>query len=157
ARRAMIALRRPLGRDAMSMTESFRGRVALVTGAGIGIGRAVALALAAEGAAVGVHCHRSIGEAEQVVSAIKGGGGRAWLLQTDLADPHQAAALTGRLVELAGRLDVLINNAGSPVRRSCIEDCELELWQQILSVNLTSVFLVTRSAIPHLRAHGQGA
>jgi 3-oxoacyl-[acyl-carrier protein] reductase len=52
---------------------------------------------------------------------------------------------------------VLVNNAGSPLRRSRIEDCPLELWQQVLAVNLTSAFVVTQRAIPHLRASGRGA
>jgi 3-oxoacyl-[acyl-carrier protein] reductase len=131
--------------------------VALVTGAGVGIGRAIAEALADAGAAVGVHCHRSLGEAEQVVGGITQRGGKAWLLPADLADADQARNLVEKLVKQAGRLDILVNNAGSPVERSRIEDCSLELWQQVMAVNLTSAFVVTQAAIPHLRSSGHGA
>ena len=132
-------------------------RVALVTGAGTGIGRAVAESLASAGATVGVHCHRSLREAEQLVEAIRARGGEAVLLQADLADPAQAGTLVERLVGQTGRLDILVNNAGTPIRRSRIEDCPLELWQEVIATNLTSAFLVTQAAIPHLRATGNGA
>jgi 3-oxoacyl-[acyl-carrier protein] reductase len=131
--------------------------VALVTGAGVGIGRAIAESLAAAGVAVGVHCHRSRAEAEQVVAGIRARGGKAWLLQADLADAAQTPRVVEELVQHAGRLDILVNNAGSPIERARIEDCPLELWQQVLATNLTSAFLVTQAAIPHLRARGNGA
>ena len=79
------------------------------------------------------------------------------LFRSDLADPKQAGQLVGRLIEHSGRLDILVNNAGSPVERSRIEDCSDELWQQVIATNLTSAFVVTRSAIPHLRATGNGS
>jgi 3-oxoacyl-[acyl-carrier protein] reductase len=60
-------------------------------------------------------------------------------------------------VAAAGRLDILINNAGSPVQRARIEDCPTALWRQVFEVNVTSAFMVTRRAIPHLRAGGRGS
>jgi 3-oxoacyl-[acyl-carrier protein] reductase len=134
-----------------------RGRVALVTGAGVGIGRAVAEALAGAGAVVGLHYHQSEAGAREALAAIEANGGRGVLLQGDLSLPEQAARVVDELVAQTGRLDVLVNNAGSPLRRSRIEDCPLELWQQVLAVNLTSAFVVTQRAIPHLRASGRGA
>src|SRR5437763_11020166 len=62
-----------------------------------------------------------------------------------------------RFVALTGRLDILVKKAGWPVTRSRLEDCSLELWHQVLATNLTSAFLVTQRAIPHLRASGHGA
>lgn len=132
-------------------------RVALVTGAGTGIGRAIAEALAEAGAVVGMHCHRSRDEADQVAADIRTRGGQAFVLPADLADAEQARSLVGRLVEQTGRLDILVNNAGSPIRRARIEDCPLELWNEVVATNLTSAFLVTQAAIPHLRASGRGA
>ena len=130
------------------------GRAALVTGAGTGIGRAVAEALAAAGAFVGLHHHRSTAGAAETLEAI---GGRGVLLRADLADPTQAAGVVDEMVRHAGRLDILVNNAGSPLERARLEDCSLELWQAVLATNLTSAFLVTQRAIPHLRASGRGA
>jgi 3-oxoacyl-[acyl-carrier protein] reductase len=133
------------------------GRIALVTGAGVGIGRAIAEALGEAGARVVLHCHRSRGEAEEVLAGIRARGGDGWVLAADLADPEQARRLVDDGVAGAGRLDILVNNAGSVVERAKIEDCSLELWKQALDVNLTSAFLVTQRAIPHLRANGNGA
>jgi len=136
---------------------SLAGRVALVTGAGVGIGRAVAEALAGAGAFVGIHYHRSADGAAEMLAAVRTRGGQGVLLQADLTDPSQATSVVDRLVEQTGRLDILVNNAGSPVERVRLEDCSLALWQAILATNLTSAFLVTQRAIPHLRATGNGA
>jgi 3-oxoacyl-[acyl-carrier protein] reductase len=141
----------------MTHVSDLSGRAALVTGAGTGIGRAVAEALAGAGAAVGVHCHRSVTEAEEVVTQIRARGGNAWLLQADLAETAHAGEFVERFVGQAGRLDVLVNNAGGPIQRSRLEECPLELWQRVLTLNLTSAFLVTKAAAPHLRASGHGA
>jgi 3-oxoacyl-[acyl-carrier protein] reductase len=135
---------------------SLAGRAALVTGAGVGIGRAIAEALAGAGAFVGLHCHRSLAGAEEALAGIRQRGGNGVVLQADLADADQASALVEQFVKAAGRCDILVNNAGSPVQRARLEDCSLELWQQTIAVNLTSAFLVTRAAIPHLRATGRG-
>ena len=133
------------------------GRVALVTGGGVGIGRATALALASAGALVGLHYNTSAAEARQTLSEIEAGGGRGILLQGDLAHESQATRIVDDLASQAGRLDILVNNAGSPLRRSKIEDCPTDLWTAALTVNVTSAFLVTRTAIPHLRKSGRGA
>lgn len=132
------------------------GRAALVTGAGVGIGRAIAEALAGAGAFVGLHCNRSVAGASEALEGIRQRGGAGAVLQADLADVQEASGLVPRFVAEAGRLDILVNNTGSPVQRARLEECSLALWQQIMAVNLTSAFLVTRAAIPHLRASGRG-
>jgi 3-oxoacyl-[acyl-carrier protein] reductase len=134
-----------------------RGRAALVTGAGVGIGRAIAEALATAGAFVGLHCHRSTKGANETLQLIQSRGGNGVVLPADLSDAAQARSLVGKFVEAAGRLDILINNAGSPLERCRIEDCSIELWRQVLDVNLTSAFAVTQQAIAHLRRSGHGA
>lgn len=133
------------------------GRVALVTGAGVGIGRAVALAFAQAGATVGVHYRESEAEARQTVADIEKAGGKAILLQAELTDESQANAIVDLLASTMGRLDILFNNAGHPLQRSRIEDCPTDLWNQALTVNVTSAFMVTRRAIPHLRESGHGS
>jgi 3-oxoacyl-[acyl-carrier protein] reductase len=136
---------------------SLAGRVALVTGAGVGIGQATALALARAGAAVGVHYHASEAGARQTADAIRAAGGTAHLLPADLTFEEEANGVVDRLVELAGRLDILFNNVGSPVQMAPLEKCSTELWRRVFDVNVTSAFLVTRRAIPHLRASGHGS
>jgi 3-oxoacyl-[acyl-carrier protein] reductase len=133
------------------------GRVALVTGAGVGIGRAIALALGGAGAFVGVHYHTSQREAEQTLAQLQQAGSGGILLRADLTREGEAAGVVDRLVAQAGRLDILVNNAGSPVRFTSIESCPTDLWRQVFDVNVTSAFLVTRQAIPHLRSSGRGS
>lgn len=132
------------------------GRAALVTGAGVGIGRAVALALGGAGAFVGLHYHTSHDGAADTLAELRAHGTDGALLPADLTVEAEAREVVERLVSVAGRLDILVNNAGSPVRLTRIEDCSLELWRQVFDVNLTSAFVVTRQAIPHLRATGRG-
>ncbi len=131
--------------------------MALITGAGVGIGRATAEALAGAGAKVVLHCHRSLAGAEETLAEIRKHGGDGWIFSADLAEPAQATKLVDDAFAAAGRLDILVNNAGSVLERAKIEDCSLELWNQVLNVNLTSAFLVTQRAIPHLRASGNGS
>lgn len=141
----------------MPANTDLTGRVALVTGASSGIGRAVAIAIAEAGATVGIHYNRGLAQAEETLAAVRAAGSEGFVLQAELADPLAAQRLVTDFVEKTGRLDILVNNAGSPVERTAIEDCSLELWNQVLALNLTGVFLVTKSAIPYLRASGHGA
>jgi 3-oxoacyl-[acyl-carrier protein] reductase len=136
---------------------SLAGRTALVTGAGVGIGREIALALANAGATIGIHYYTSEAEARATLQQISERGGKGVLLQGDLTIEERAVAVVDEFVAATGRLDILVNNTGSPVRYSRIEDCSAALWRQVFEVNLTSAFLVTRQAIPHLRATGRGS
>ncbi len=131
---------------------SLSGQVALVTGSGTGIGAATALALAQRGARVAVHYHQSAAGAQGVVRQIEQQGGRALAVAADLTDESQATNLVHRVVAHFDRLDILVNNAGSPLERSSLEHCPLDLWRRAFDVNVTSAFLVTRAAIPALRA-----
>lgn len=138
-------------------TRNLTGRAALVTGAGVGIGRAIAEALAGAGAFTGLHCNRSLDEANAVLDGIRRAGGDGVVLQADLEDTAAGASIVEQFVAKAGRLDILVNNSGTVIERARIEECSLELWQRVLAVNLTGAFLVTKAAIPHLRATGRGA
>ena len=133
------------------------GRVALVTGGGTGIGQAAAIALARAGADVGIHFHRSETGAQKARREVEALNRRALLLPGDLTIEADANSVVDRLVEAFGRLDILFNNAGTPVRHAKIEQCPTELWRQVFDVNVMSVFFVTRRAIPHLRAGGHGS
>jgi 3-oxoacyl-[acyl-carrier protein] reductase len=78
------------------------------------------------------------------------------ILQADLTREDLANSVVDRLVERAGRLDILVNNAGALLERTNIENCPLELFKKTIDVNLTSAFIVTKRAIPHLRNTGNG-
>ena len=136
---------------------SLEGLTALVTGSSSGIGRATAEMLAAAGANMVIHYHSNQAAGAEAVQAIRAAGGNAQLQHADLARPEQAQRLVDQTVQHFGGLDLLVNNAGSVVARAKIEDCSLELWQQAHNVNLTSAFVVTQRAIPHLRKSGRGA
>src|SRR5438270_2274721 len=105
-RTAEAAVTRNRGEVSMDASgASLAGRAALVTGAGVGIGRAIAEALAGAGAFVGLHCHRSLAGAQKTLAEIRERGGEGSILQADLTDTKQAAALVAQFVAEAGRLD----------------------------------------------------
>ena len=131
------------------------GRVALVTGASSGIGAALARGLAAAGMRVVVNSARSV-EAGRAVAAELGESGH--YVQADIGDPAAAEALVASAVDRWGRLDVLVNNAGTTVRipHGDLDAVTPEVWERILRVNIVGTWSVTRAAVPHLRAGGGG-
>ena len=141
----------------MSEQYDLSGKAALVTGAGVGIGRAVADTLSRAGARIGIHYRRSEEGARDLLARVEERGGEGTLLQADLTDEDAAGRIVDDFVEEAGRLDVLVNNAGSPIERASVEEYSLDLWHRVIDTNLTSAFLVTRRAIPYLRADGGGS
>lgn len=139
-----------------AQTLDLSGKVALVTGGAVGIGKASVLALGRAGAFVGVHYYSSKPAAETLLEQLKTENIQAVLLQGDLTDEQDASRVVNQLVAAAGRLDILVNNSGGLVKRAKIEECSLEVWRKSLDINSTSAFLVTKHAIPHLRASGSG-
>ena len=79
------------------------------------------------------------------------------MLPGDLTREEDANSVVDQLIAKTGRLDILFNNAGSPIKMTPIESCTLEHWQRVFAVNVTSAFLVTRRAIPHLRESKNGS
>lgn len=139
-----------------NQTLDLTGKVALVTGAGVGIGKAVAIALAKAGAFIGIHYHSSKKGAEDTLQQLKDLNADGMLLQADLTSEDEANAIVDQLFSQKGRLDILVNNSGGLVKRAKIEECPLDVWKKSLDINLTSAFLVTKRAIPHLRATKNG-
>ncbi|GAB1363315.1 SDR family oxidoreductase [Rhodobacter sp.] len=115
----------------------FRDRVALVTGGRSGIGQAIARRLADEGA--------------RVFTAQRGEDAEFEAIAADFADPASVEQVVGQVIARAGRLDVLVNNAGM-MQEAPVEETSLADWERTLRVNLTAPFLLIRSALPHLRA-----
>jgi NAD(P)-dependent dehydrogenase (short-subunit alcohol dehydrogenase family) len=130
------------------------GRTALITGGARRIGRAIVEDLAAHGWAVGIHCHRSVAEAEALAAMIRRQGGRAAVVQADLAEiaalPGLVAAATAEL----GPVDVLVNNA-SEFHQDALGSLEADAWNRQMTVNLAApVFLAQAfaAALPPDRA-----
>jgi 3-oxoacyl-[acyl-carrier protein] reductase len=137
-------------------TLDLTGKVALISGAAVGIGRACALALGQAGAFIGLNYHSSKEAAESLYAELAALNIKAMLLPADLTDEAQANAVVDKLVAETGRLDILVNNSGGLVKRAKIEETTLANWHKSLDINLTSAFLVTKRAIPHLRTTGSG-
>ena len=137
-------------------TLNLTGKVALISGGAVGIGRACALALAKAGAFVGINYHSSKDAAKSLMEEFALQNLKGMLLPADLTDEAQANAAVDKLVAETGRLDILVNNAGGLVKRAKIEETTLDNWRKSLDINLTSAFLVTKHAIPHLRNTGSG-
>lgn len=130
------------------MNGGLRGKVALVTGGGTGIGRATSLALAAEGAAVAVNYSRSRGDAEETASEIAARGGRAITIACDIADERGVEAMVTQVKRDLGRLDVLINNAGTTkfIDHRNLDALTADVWDRILAVNVKGTFFCCRAA-----------
>jgi len=139
------------------MLGDLRGKGVLVTGSSTGIGAAAAIALGALGARIAVHYNRSAAEAEAVAEAIRGGGGTAVVVQGDLATAEAGPAVVAAAAEGLGRLDVLVNNAGSLIRRQPFLELELALYQAVLDLNVRSIIAVSQAAVPHIERQGGGA
>jgi 3-oxoacyl-[acyl-carrier protein] reductase len=137
-------------------TLNLTGKVALISGGAVGIGRACALALGKAGAFIGINYHSSKDAAESLMEEFALQNLKGMLLPADLTDEDQANAVVDKLVAETGRLDILVNNSGGLVKRAKIEETTLANWQKSMDINLTSAFLVTKRAIPHLRNTGSG-
>lgn len=140
----------------MSSTTGSQGRGVVVTGAGSGIGRATALRFAQLGDKVLVADLNADG-AEAVVKEIEAGGGTARAVVGDLSDQHTADEVINTAVEAFGGLDVLVNNAGIMDTMTATADVSDAEWERVIRINLTAPFLLTRAALPHLLARGNGA
>jgi NAD(P)-dependent dehydrogenase (short-subunit alcohol dehydrogenase family) len=130
------------------------GRTALVTGASRGIGEAVALALAEAGARL-VLCARDEDALRRVAARVDAVGAEASVLPVDVTDREGVAAAVGELLEGVGGVDVLVNAAGTNVRRKA-EDLTLLEWDELLDLDLTAPFHLSRLVMPSMRARGWG-
>ena len=137
------------------MKRRFDGKVVLVTGAGSGIGEATALAFAAEGALVAVN-DLAPKKAAATVRKIEAKGGRAIAVPGDVADARTAAAIVATVLKRHRRLDVLVNNAGTGVAGTVLTTTE-EDWDRLMRVNVKSMFLLSRAALPSMIARKRGA
>jgi len=127
-----------------------QGKAALVTGGNGGIGLGMAQALAAAGARVAL-AGRDKAKNRQAAEAIPG----AISIEADLADEKACRTMVDEAAERLGRLDIVVNNAGMNIRKPPHE-LPLESWSQVIGVNLTSAFIASQAAYPHLKRSGAG-
>jgi len=129
-----------------------KGRVALVTGSSSGIGAAVAATFGALGARVVVNSASSVAEGEKVAAELPD----AFYVQADVSDVASARRLVADAVEHYGRLDIVVNNAGTTtvITHQDLDAATTEIWERILAVNVLGTWNVIQAAAPHLRASG---
>ncbi len=133
------------------------GKVALVTGASSGIGAAAAVVLADLGAAVALGYHANQDGASLVCDAIHAAGGKAIALRADVRQAGEARSLVARAAEALGAIGILVNNAGSLVRRMPLGEITEESWGEIMDLNLTSAMVCAQAVAPGMIARKSGA
>jgi len=131
-------------------------RVAIVTGAARGIGSAIAERLSRAGARVVVADVDEEGAVE-AVERLREAGAQAVEAIADITDPEEVDAIVERAVDVFGRLDVLVNNAGITGRDAPLWETTDEDWEKVLGLNLTATFYCCRAAVPHMRERRSGA
>jgi 3-oxoacyl-[acyl-carrier protein] reductase len=131
------------------------GRIALVTGASRGIGRAVALALAEAGADVAINYRRMEMEARSTAAQILAGGRRAIMVQADVSSSAEVNRMVRTVEREIGGIDILVNNAGMANPKG-LEDITEEDWDETISVNLKSAFLMIQAVLPGMRERRWG-
>jgi 3-oxoacyl-[acyl-carrier protein] reductase len=137
------------------MQIDLKNKVAIVTGGARDIGRAIALELAAAGASVVVNYHSSEEAARQVAAEIVGNGGRAIASRADVSKGLDAKRLVADAMTAFGeQIHILVNNAGGLIARKKMEEMDEVFWDQVMALNLKSVFLVTKAALPHMADGG---
>jgi 3-oxoacyl-[acyl-carrier protein] reductase len=136
------------------MSDTLKGKVALVTGASRGIGRAIAERLAKAGASVVVNYSSNAGEAQKTVESIKAAGGNAFAVQADVGRVSEITRLFDESIKHFGKLDILVNNAGiifiKPVSETTEED-----FDRIFDVNVKGTFFACREAAKRLADNGR--
>ena len=131
-----------------------KDRVALVTGASRGIGKAVALALAREGAYLALVA-RNVERLNEAANEVRGLGATAEVFTADVSDESHVLRLETEVAARFGGLHILVNNAGMNIRKPATE-FTLDEWNRVIATNLTSVFLMCRSFVPHVQRTGHG-
>src|SRR5580704_6108366 len=130
------------------------GKVALVTGGSRGIGAAIAKRLATDGASVAITYTKAADAAASVTKEIERAGGKAIALQADAADAGAVKAAVEKTVATFGRLDVLVNNAGTAIPKT-FEETTLEEMDRVIDINVRGVFVATQAALKHMRDGGR--
>src|SRR5580700_2451439 len=137
-----------------TMSKKLEGKTALITGGSRGIGAAIAKRLAADGAEVAITYTKGADAASAVVKAIERAGGKAIAIQADAADADAGKAAVEKTVATFGRLDVLVNNAGTAIPKA-FEETTLEDMDRVININVRGVFVATQAALKHMHEGGR--
>jgi NADP-dependent 3-hydroxy acid dehydrogenase YdfG len=136
------------------MTGPLANRVALVTGASSGIGKAIAIALAAAGATV-VAVARRAGRLKETVDTIEAAGGNSVALAGDVSEEKVATGVVAETVKRFGRLDILVNSAGT-MQAANVQNADTAQWRRMIEVNLLATLYTCHAALGTMRAQGSG-
>jgi NAD(P)-dependent dehydrogenase (short-subunit alcohol dehydrogenase family) len=138
------------------MSDFYKGKVVLVTGAATGMGETSAIEFAKAGAKV-VVADWNAEEGQATVDAIKAEGGEARFIQVDVRDSKSVKAMVDKTVEWYGRLDCAFNNAGVMEENSKLADVDEDVWDRIVDINMKGIFLCMKYELPVMVAQGGGA
>src|ERR1700716_1171516 len=136
------------------MSKKLEGKIALITGGSRGIGAAIAKRLAADGAKVAITYTKGADAAASVIKEIERAGGKAIAIQADATDADAVKAAVEKTVATFGRLDVLVNNAGTAIPKA-FEETTLEEMDRVIKINVRGVFIATQAALKHLKSGGR--
>jgi len=136
------------------MTKKLEGKIALITGGSRGIGAAIAKRLAADGANVAITYTKGADAAAAVVKEIERAGGKAIAIQADATNADAGKVAVEKTVATFGRLDVLVNNAGTAIPKT-FEETTLEEMDRVIDINIRGVFLATQAALKHMKSGGR--
>ena len=136
------------------MGAELEDKVALVTGGAARIGAQICRTLANAGAIVAIHCHRSLAAAEDLVEEIEAAGGESFVVRGDLSEEEDRVALIDSVIERAGRLDILVNNA-SIFEKIPLDEMTSDAAQMMWKINAEAPLMLIQHAAPHLRFEGK--
>src|ERR1700719_2232763 len=136
------------------MSKNLEGMIALITGGSRGIGAAIAKPLARDGANVAITYTKGTDAAASVVNEIERAGRKAIAIQADAADADAVEAAVEKTVTTFGRIDVLVNNAGTATPKT-FEETTLEEMDRVLDINVRGVFVATQAALKHMKSGGR--
>jgi len=136
------------------MSKKLEGKIALITGGSRGIGAAIAKRLAGDGANVAITYTKGADAAASVVKEIERAGRKAIAIQADAADAVAVKAAVEKAFATFGRLDVLVNNAGTAIPKP-FEEATLEEMDRVLDINVRGVYVATQAALKHMKSGGR--